>query len=174
MLFLALLLCVLLHDSGIQSQNQLSLCDGSYSICPYPQTTSLNKIYGYSKGIATLSLYNRSDSYLAFNASCLSGSYVSITHSDIGVPDHETAYIFKAQYATAYCAQIDCYSAPTWFVDVVNPHTCMFFDAVDCLGKSLVALRLLSLLHVSLHSGSRALWSSISSHSPPIIPIWFC
>ncbi len=168
MLFMSLLLCVLLHDSAMRSQQQ-QLCH-PYT-CLYPRTTLSNKMYGLSKGIAITPLYNRSDGYLAFNASCPSGSYLSTTYWDNSVPGHQIAHIFKAQYATAYCGRMDCYNSPAFCIDFVNSDTCRFLDAVDCLGKSLIALRLLPLLHVSLHSSSESSWCSIFSHFPRIIPV---
>ncbi len=170
MLFLALFMCVSLHIYAIKLPQQRSCVPYNYT-CSYPTTRLSNKIYGLSTGIATLSFYNSSNGTLAFNASCRSGSYLSITYRDIDVPGHEMAYIFNTRYATAYCGQMDCYTSPAFCIDFVNPHTCMYFDAVDCLGKSLMALRLLPLLHVFSHSSSESSWCSIFSHFPLIISI---
>ncbi len=164
MLFLALLFCVLLHNSAMRSQQQ-QLCPSNYT-CSYPKTTISNKIYGYSKGIAISPLYNKSDGILPFNASCQSGSYLSITYADVNNPGYEMAYIFKAQYAYAYCGREDCYTPPAFFIDFVNSSSRTHFEAIDCLGKSLVTLRLLPLLHVALHSSSDAIKSSIFFHFP--------
>jgi hypothetical protein len=168
MLFLVLLLCVLLHNSAIRSQQQ-KLCPVYNQTCPYPRTTLLYKIYGYSKGIAISPLYNYSNGHLAFNASCQSGSYLSITFADIDNPGYETAYISEAQYGTPYCHQMDCYTPPNFCIPFVKSHTCLLLRAVDCLGKSLVTLRLLPLLHVALHLRSDAIKSSIFFHFPCII-----
>ncbi len=169
MLFLSLFMCVLLHIYAIRLPQQQSL-EPSNCTCPYPRTTISNKIYGLSTGIANLSLYNKSDGYLAFNVSCQSGSYLSITHADEDVPGHEIAYIFKTQYATAYCQQIDSNDADLiMFVDIPGLYWDRIIDAVDCLGKSLVTLRLLPLLHVALHLRSDAIKSSIFFHFPCII-----
>jgi hypothetical protein len=169
MLFLTLFMCVSLHIYAMILPQQRSCVPYNYT-CSYPRMTLSNKIYGYSTGIAITPLYNSSNGTLAFNASCRSGSYLSITYRDNNAPGHEMAYIFKAQYATAYCGQIDCYNPAAFCIDFVNSDTCLFFDAVDCLGKSLVALRLLPLLHVALHSSSNAIKSWIFSHFPSIIP----
>jgi hypothetical protein len=173
MLFLALFMCISLHIYAMILPLQRSCVPYNYT-CPYPRTTLSNKIYGYSTGIAISLLYNSSNSTLAFNASCQSGSYLSITYRDSDEPGHEMAYILKAQYATARCGRLDCYTPPAFRIDCVHTNTCMYFDAVDCLGKSLMALRLLLLLHVSLHSSSQSSWCSIFSHFTSIISIWFC
>ncbi len=158
MLFLALLLYVLLHNSAIRSQQQ-KLCPVFNYTCPYPRTTISNKIYGYSKGIAISPLYNRSDGSLTVNASCQSGSYLSITYLDFNNPGYETAYISEAQYGTPHCDQMDCYTPPNFCIHFVDSHRCLLLYAVDCLGKSLVALKLLPLLYVALHSSSDAIKS---------------
>ncbi len=151
MLFLSLFMCVSLHISAMRS-----LSDDTCLY--YPRTTLSNKIYGLSKGIAITPFYNNSKGYIASNVSCPSGSYVSITHDDTYVLGHEITYIFNTRYIAAYCQQVDSSNtALKWFVDIEGPYLDKIFDAVDCLGKSLVALRLLPLLHVSLHSSSDAL-----------------
>jgi len=170
MLFLVLLLYVLLHNSAIRSQQQ-QLCVLHNYTCPYPRTTLSNKIYGLSKGIVISPLYNNSNNCIAFNVSCPFDSYVSITHADVDVPDHETAHLFKTRYATAHCEPVDEYSSPEFRADFPGSILRYVFDAVDCLGKSLVALRLLPLLHLALHPSSNAIKSSMLSHFPPIIPV---
>ncbi len=151
MLFLSLFMCVLLHNSAMRSQQQ-QLCVLHNYTCSYPRMTLSYKMYGLSKEIAISSLYNNLNGCIALNISCSSGSYVSITHADVDVPNHETAYIFKTQNATAHCEPVDEYSSPTFRVDMPGLILRYVFDAVDCLGKSLVALRLLPLLYVALDS----------------------
>ncbi len=157
MLFLSLFMCVSLHIYAIRLPQQRS-CLPYTQTCSYPRTTLSNKIYGLSKGIVISSLYNNLNGCIAFNVSCLFDSYVSITHADNYVPSHEVAYIFQTRNATAHCQQSDDNNADLKIiVDVAGLYLDRVIDAVDCLGKSLVALGLLPLLHVALHSSSDAL-----------------
>ena len=156
MLFLALLLCVLLHNSAMRSQQQ-QLCLLLITLVRIQERHYQIKSMDCRKELRfhRFTIDQMVVSHLTLHAN-LEATYRSLIQTMM-------CRVMKRRIFSKLNTQLRI--AIKWIVILHQPfastlldsHSCMYLDAVDCLGKSLVTLRLLPLLHVALHSSSDAI-----------------